>query len=127
IIAVFNKLDRCPPEEAWDGMPQPWMLVQRGEDRGEDGEGVRAVAISALTGWGIERLLYTIEQCLADHREVIHVDLPLRKSWLVAWLHRNGKVLEEVYSASAVRVTASVSKKVAGQLRKLLSDLDTEG
>lgn len=125
-IPVFNKLDRCPPEEAWGGVPKPWMPVQRGEEHGEDGEGARAVAISALTGWGVERLLQMIEQRLADRREVVRVDLPLRKSRLVPWLHRHGTVLEEVYTASAVRVTASLSKKVAGQLRKLLSDMGAE-
>lgn len=126
-IAVFNKLDRLPPEWTGDGLSQPWAQVSRGRERAADRGAVQTVGISALTGWGIDRLLVAIERCLAHQREVIHLNLPLKDSRMVAWLHRNGKVLEEVYSDSAVRVTASVSRKVAGQLRKLLSTVRVEG
>ncbi|MEW6296674.1 MAG: GTPase HflX [Thermodesulfobacteriota bacterium] len=127
IVAVFNKLDRLPSEGPADGMPQPWARTSGAEGGAADkGEGP-TVGISALAGWGIDRLVRTIEQCLEREREVVHLDLPLEESRMVAWLHRNGKVLEEVYSDSAVSVTASVSRKAAGQLRKLLSTPSAEG
>jgi hypothetical protein len=51
----------------------------------------------------------------------VHCDLPLGAGGLLAWLRRSGKVVEEAYSETAVSVTALVSSKVAGQLRKRLA------
>ncbi len=120
-IAVFNKLDRLPPAETGEGFSQPWVQGSGGRERPVDRGEVQSVGISALLGWGIDRLLIAIARCLVHQRELVHLNLPLKESRVVAWLHRNGKVLEEVYADSTVRVTASVSSKVAGQLRKLLS------
>jgi hypothetical protein len=51
----------------------------------------------------------------------VRVELPLAAGKMLAWLRRSGKVLEEAYSETAVSVTALVSHKVAGQLRKQLA------
>lgn len=114
-IAVFNKLDQLPDNEETD---HPW----------EDGEHVRSgdrtlssFGISALTGAGMPALLRGIARWLEQEREVVHCELPLTEGQLVAWLHRSGKVVEEAYSETSVSVTALVSSKVAGQLRKRLA------
>jgi 50S ribosomal subunit-associated GTPase HflX len=66
-------------------------------------------------------LLHGIARRLEQGREIVHIDLPFAAGKMLAWLRRSGKVLEEAYSETAVSVTALVSRKVAGQLRKQLA------
>jgi 50S ribosomal subunit-associated GTPase HflX len=67
-----------------------------------------------------------IERRLEQNRELIHCELPLNAGQVVAWLRRSGKVVEEAYSETAISVTALVSNKIAGQLRKRLAATRSE-
>ncbi len=117
MLTVFNKLDRFQAEPDEDNVPRPWFLA------GEETAGGEApvFGISALTGTGLTPLLAALERWSERGRERVHVELPLGEGKLLAWLRRSGKVVEETYSETAVSVTALVSEKVAGQLRKLLA------
>ena len=120
-IFVFNKIDRLTREE---GVVHPWEGEERAEREPHPLNGDRApmsFGISALTGEELPTLLHGIAQWLEKEQEVVHCELPLTEGPLVAWLHRSGKVVEEAYSETAVSVTAHVSNKVAGQLRKRLA------
>jgi len=120
-IFVFNKIDRLTREE---GVVHPWEGEERAEREPHPLNGDRAptsFGISALIGEGLPTLLHGIAQWLEKEQEVVHCELPLTEGPLVAWLHRSGKVVEEAYSETAVSVTAHVSNKVAGQLRKRLA------
>ncbi|MSQ48124.1 MAG: GTPase HflX [Deltaproteobacteria bacterium] len=133
-MLVFNKLDRLTRTE---DVVYPWELRRVGE--GEAGEaGAERIerephpltngdsaptsfGVAALTGKGLPPLLGGIARWVEKEQEVVHCELPLTEGNLVAWLHRSGKVVEEAYSETAVNVTARVSSKVAGQLRKRLA------
>jgi GTP-binding protein HflX len=126
-ILVFNKLDRLSRAE---DVVYPWEGGEAGEggDRTErephplNGDSApTSFGIAALTGVGLPPLLSGIARWLEKEQEVVHCELPLSEGQLVAWLHRSGKVVEEAYSETAVNVTARVSSKVAGQLRKRLA------
>lgn len=120
-LYVFNKIDRLTREE---GAVSPWEGEGRAkrESHPLNGDQVPTrFGISALTGEGLPTLLQGIVHWLEKDQEVVHCELPLTEGHLVAWLHRSGKVVEEAYSETAVRVTAHVSHKVAGQLRKRLA------
>jgi len=43
------------------------------------------------------------------------------KTHLVALLRERGRIVEEIYDGNVIRVTAMVTPKLAGQIRKLLS------
>ena len=80
------------------------------------------LGVSVLPAWADDSArLAAIEQRLEHGRELVHIDLPLAAGRVLAWLRRSGKVLEEAYTDTAVSVTALISHKVAGQLRKLLA------
>jgi len=117
VLTVFNKLDRLPTEADENNGRPPWCVA--GEEPA--GGAASVFGISALTGTGLTPLLVAIARWLERGREQVHVDLPLGAGKLLAWLRRSGKVVEETYSDTAVSVTALVSEKVAGQLRKLLA------
>jgi GTP-binding protein HflX len=117
VLTVFNKIDRFTDEPADNG--QPWKRGDTARD-GMEGE-EQACGISALTGAGLTSLLTAIERRLEHGRELMHIELPLAAGKILAWLRRSGKVVEEAYTDTAVNVTVLISRKVAGQLRKLLA------
>jgi len=117
VLTVLNKIDRLTDESA-DDTP-PWQRFDTARNGAEGEE--QTLGISALTGAGLIPLLAAIEQRLEHGRELVHIDLPLAAGKVLAWLRRSGKVLEEAYTDTAVSVTALISHKVAGQLRKLLA------
>lgn len=117
ILTVFNKLDRLS-ERTEDDDRSPWLPIQAPSEQSGGDREIEEFGVSALTGEGLTPLLHALERRLDHEREMVCVDLPLSAGKTLAWLRRNGKVLEEAYSETAVSVTALISHKVAGQLRK---------
>jgi GTP-binding protein HflX len=77
LIEVWNKVDRLDPERRAAltiGMPKP-------------------VAVSALTGEGIEDLLSAIETRLAEGRRTIDLDLDGADGRSVHWLYEHAEVM----------------------------------
>jgi GTP-binding protein HflX len=120
-LTVFNKLDSLSEDEDGEASPRLWLR----HAAGGNGEG-QLFGISARTGEGVQPLLLALDRYFQQDREMIHCELPLSAGQLVAWLRRTGKVVEEAYSETAVSVTALVSQKVAGQLRKRLAETRSE-
>jgi GTP-binding protein HflX len=104
-----------------------WNKVDKGaaappRDVGDHPQIIEMPPISAATGQGLDGLLAAIERWLDRERVRIEVTIPASRGDLVAWMHRGAKVLDEHYEDGAARVTALVSKKMAGQLRKRLEE-----
>jgi GTPase len=76
--------------------------------------------ISALTGAGVNRLLETVGEILDRSKEEFHACLAPSQGELVALLRERGRVVSEKYDADGIRITAMVTPKLAGQMRKLL-------
>jgi GTP-binding protein HflX len=101
VIEVWNKVDR--------------LDAQTREQLGHvaDRARRRAVAVSALTGEGIERLLGEIEARIASTRIVLDLVLDGTDGAGISWLHRNTEVL-----AKAVRDDGSVAMTVRADKTK---------
>lgn len=118
-FTVYNKLDQPPAgpsEQAW----RPRLGADQTAANGPAG-GEPHFGISALRGVGITALLNALERHLEREREVLRLELPLGAGQLLDFLHRSGRVMEQTYTETNVRVTARVSAKIAGQLRKRLT------
>lgn len=76
------------------------------------------VAISALRGDGLDRLLDAIARSFANLREEVSVTLAANRGDLIAMARRDGEVLSEEYHDGVVAMRARVSVPVAGRLRK---------
>ena len=76
------------------------------------------VAISALQGEGLDRLLNAIARSFANLREEVSVTLAANRGDLIAMARRDGEVLSEEYHDGVVAMRARVSVPVAGRLRK---------
>jgi GTP-binding protein HflX len=97
-LLCFNKLDRAPD------------AAERLVDRTPG-----SVAISALTGEGVDGLLRAIGDRLRALAEVVELVIPYDRGDLLAAVHREGEVVSEAHEAEGVRVRARLDE--AGRSR----------
>ena len=98
-LLVFNKSDAAP-EVAAD-------LVQRHEG---------SVAVSALTGEGIDGFLHALGDRLRALSKIVELLIPYDRGDLVAAVHREGEVISTHHDAEGVRVRARLADASAGRL-----------
>ena len=120
-ILVLNKIDRLGI-----GTPGTTPDVEAMQRRllGETGGGhshLRAVAVSALTGAGIDSLLTTIDGVLPlDPIVQATLDLSAGDGATMAMLHQFGRVLKTSYSGDRVLVEAEIPESLRRRLDKRL-------
>jgi GTP-binding protein HflX len=68
-----------------------------------------AVAVSALTGEGLDRLLGQIDDRLAQQMEVVEAAIPVTDGARLAWAYRHGEVLERRDDETHVHLTLRLS------------------
>ena len=84
-------------------------------------------AISARTGSGVEQLVRQISTLLAAQQERLHVFIPVGRGDLLAALHQAGRVATQTLHNGTFEVTAYVSPRVAGRVRKALREEPAAG
>jgi GTP-binding protein HflX len=105
VLLVPNKIDVV------NSLP-----MQRFKSRAVEG----VCPISALTGAGVDRLLSVIGTILDLGKERLQACFASSQGALLSLLRERGRIIEESYDNNQIRVTALVTPKLAGQLRKLL-------
>ena len=104
-ILVPNKVDLV------GSVPLAWLKTN----------GVAQVCpISALSGTGVDDLLAVVSRILDQSKERIEAQFTPAQGGLVALLRERGRVVEEHYDGESIKVTALVTPKLAGQIRKSL-------
>ena len=107
VIEVWNKLDRL------DADARCLVLAQ------ERGMGAAApLAISALTGEGIESLLGAIEERLARGRSLVELSLDASDGQGLHWLYEHAEVMSRRDEESGVRLTVRVAPDQAERVRR---------
>ncbi len=99
-IVVFNKIDRL------DGEASPRGLVERGD----------AVAVSALSGEGIERLLVRIDEALRPSVERAALRIPYSDGPVVALCYERGRVLSRSDDADGIRLEVELPRRLLSPL-----------
>ena len=102
-LTVFNKADLPTPP---GGRP-----LVRGA----------TCAVSARTGEGLPQLLRQIATLLAAQQERLDIQVPVARGDLLALIHQGGRVTTQALEDGAFHVTAYVSPKLAGRVRKALA------
>jgi len=101
IINVLNKIDRFrDPETACASLSN---LAD-------------SVAVSALTGHGLENVLAEIETVLESDRRRIEVLLPFARGDLVSLIHERGLIQEETHQSEGTYIEALVPDHLLSQL-----------
>jgi len=91
-LLVYNKIDKAMIDVPWG-----------------------AVAISALTGEGVDKLLRTIADRLRAIETVIELLVPYDRGDVLAALHREGEVLVEAHEEDATRLRARLDRVATGK------------
>jgi GTP-binding protein HflX len=113
-ILVLNKIDRLDASGESDAGALARRLL--GEAGGHNE--MRAVAISAATGIGIDALLAAIDEALPlDLLVRTHLDLNAGDGATLAMLHEFGRVIETRYAGDRVFVVAEVPESIERRLR----------
>ncbi len=97
IIEVWNKLDRLGAEERA-------VLAQE-----QDSRGAAPLAVSALTGEGIDRLLAAIEERLARGRSLIELTLDAADGQGLHWLYEHAEVMSRSDCDDGLHLTVRVA------------------
>jgi GTP-binding protein HflX len=79
-----------------------------------------AIGVSARTGDGFGALLEAFDNAFAPVEEKLAIVVPHGDGRTRAWLHRNGRVVEESEQADGTRVIVWLSRKSAGQLEQMI-------
>jgi GTP-binding protein HflX len=112
-ILVLNKIDRIGPDHPDAATIQSRLLGQTGSGHVE----ARAVAISALTGAGIDLLLAAVDEVLpVDPIVRASLDLDAGDGATLALIHEFGRVLETRYSHDRVQVEAEIPESLQRRL-----------
>jgi GTP-binding protein HflX len=105
VLLVLNKTDAAPP------LPLQQLKQRTVLD---------VCPISALTGDGIDALLEAVGAILDRDKQRLDLCLRSEQAALVSLLRERGRILSESYDGDHIRVSARVTPKLAGQIRKLV-------
>ena len=101
MVTALNKVDRLPdPQQALEvaeGLPNP-------------------VPISALTGYGLDRLLEEVEAALERDLIPLEVVIPFDRGDLLRLVRERGTVEREVHTPEGTQVVAKVPRDLVGLL-----------
>ena len=106
-IMVPNKIDLLP------STPSRRLLNHGASD---------VCPISALSGKGIDQLLAMIARLLDHGKERAYFVLSPSQGYLLSVLRQRGRILKEEYREDGIDVTALLTPKLAGQMRKWLRE-----
>ncbi len=95
IIEVLNKVDSLDAEDR--------KAVINKSKRQE-----RVVAVSALSGEGMDDLLSMIDVRLTEDRKIMNVDIDIADGKAVSWLYRRGQVMDRKDTAKSVKLKVSL-------------------
>lgn len=98
-ILVYNKADKVAGPAPQDGL-----------------------AISALTGAGVEALLYAVEQRLTKGRKEVKLLVPYDKYEAMALLRQDARVLEERHEEAGTWVRAQAEEDTLWRLKRILGE-----
>ena len=96
IVEVWNKLDALDPEA------HERVLAEAA--RGED-----VIAVSALTGEGVEDLRRRVAEWLLAGARVHSISLPAGDGGAIAWLHQHGEVLDQTMEGETLTMDVRLS------------------
>jgi GTP-binding protein HflX len=104
-LVVVNKIDVAPPAQA-DGVLTSYP---------------NAVAASAVTGEGIDKLLSAVGDRIRALDRVVELVVPYERGDVLAALHREGDVLVEVHDDRSTRVRARIPDAGIGRFAEFVT------
>jgi GTP-binding protein HflX len=111
MISALNKIDRLSAPD----VVRPLM-----------GRFPSTVAISALTGEGLERLLASVERVLQTQMAWLDVHIPYDSGELVDLFHRRGLIEQEEHTGTGTRVVGRIPRELVGRFDALREPIEED-
>ena len=105
IIEVMNKIDALDEEHRQD--------IQRQASFAQ-----KTVAVSAISGQGLEKLLADIQTIVAAKRRFFTYELKVSDGKAMAWLYAHGKVLDRIDGDEYIKVRVDMDPSNEGKFRE---------
>ncbi len=102
VLYVFNKIDNEKGRNAAKRLMRQFP---------------KSVAISALSGEGIDQLFDALSDCLKGRKVTLRLSIPLSEGKLIAALQKNSSILEQNYEGGCADLLVRVSPQLAIQCR----------
>ncbi|HJU32386.1 MAG TPA: GTPase HflX [Hyphomicrobiaceae bacterium] len=111
VLEVWNKADRLDAAQRTEAS----RVIARADRP--------PVLISALTGEGVDAMLFAIDARFGGNDEVLRLEIPPAQGRLLSWLHDNAEVLEQDTADTGVviarfRIDPTIKGKLEGQLKR---------
>jgi GTP-binding protein HflX len=90
---------------------KPQLRVFNKSDLGRNGHGEEGIALSALTGQGVESLLEAIDRKLSETFRFVILRIPYDAGSALSILYRTGRVLKREDRPDGIRLEAVVDEK----------------
>ena len=81
----------------------------------------KAVAISALYGWGLDDLLAIIESMLAQQMARVRVHIPYAANGLVALFHKRGVIVHEHHGQTGITIEGKLPSNLMSRFEPYLA------
>jgi GTP-binding protein HflX len=108
IVEVLNKIDLLEPEA------RNTLLEHNGE--------AGAIAVSALTGEGVPKLLRRLDQMLGKEQNVLKLTLDASDGAGLAWAYRHGRIVNRRDNAKGIALTVAVDTQDMDRFRNRFAD-----
>jgi len=108
VVVALNKLDRLDLNDP----------VQMQHLAAVQAEHPQSVAISALTGRGIDDLLQGIDKALKHHMAAVDVLIPYQHGELVSLMHEHGVVEHEDHTEHGTHLQGRLPVELAGRFAR---------
>lgn len=125
IVTALNKIDQAVSTDVEQEKGPPDEADLRQTLRDLTGVYPHGVAVSAVRGWGLERLLAEISTVLEERWVNVSVDIPYGEDKLVALFHERGNVEEEAFRPEGTHMRGKLPKQLAERFRRFASDTRT--
>jgi len=106
-LVVFNKIDQLEDQSCLDLIRSRYPM---------------SVAASALTGVGIETVKARIVALAEDMDREEVLFLPLDATKLLAQVHRDGRIIEEIFEDSRIQVRVRMDRAKLSRLQREIAD-----
>ena len=123
MLYVFNKCDR----ESVDSTALMGIVARKGlsldRDRADGADTTAAVAVSALTGKGLDELALTLQSIVRRGKRTVTYVIPNAEQGALSRLYSAECSVESVdYGPEAVTVVATVDERVYGLMKKYIKE-----
>jgi GTP-binding protein HflX len=120
IVEVLNKIDQLPEDErrhlrdyaaraTWEAKRSKPLHGLRAEAQGG------MIALSALTGEGMDDLLKLVDEHLAAQQQVYEINLSVTEGAALSWLYSHGKVVDKRDTKTKIRLKVELGEADYGR------------